>query len=96
MALLGRWKKQPGERLAYSVDFTDWLAERPGNTIASYTVQVAPVGITVVTHAKTGAVISVLLSGGTEGVSYKVTIAVTTSASNELKEAEFSVTIKEV
>lgn len=95
MGLLGRWTKQPGERLAYAVDFTDWLAERPGNAIASYTVVAAP-GITLVTHSRTGAVITALLADGTVGTTYKVTVTVTTSASGEVKEAEFTVKIKEV
>lgn len=94
MAILGRWVKQPNERLSYAVDFTDWLAERPGNSIASFTVVATP-GITVVATSKTGAIISTLLSGGTEGTTYKITVTVTTSASSEVKEAEFTVKIKE-
>jgi len=95
MAMLGRWTKQPGETLAYPVDYVDWLAERPGNAIASYTVS-ADAGIGVASHVKIGAIITVLLSGGTSGVSYKVTITVTTDLTQEVKESEFVVKVKEI
>lgn len=92
--LLGRWTQQPNERLSYTVDFAEWLAERPGNSIASYTVA-ATVGLSIVAHSRNGAAISVLLSGGAVGTTYKITVTVTTSVSSEVKEAEFTVKIKE-
>lgn len=94
MALLGRFTKQPGETIDYPVDFTDWMAGRTGDSIASYTVAVAA-GITIATYVRVGNLITVVLSGGTDGVSYKTTVKITTAA-GLVKEAEFIVKIKEV
>lgn len=95
MAVLGRWTKQPGETISYPVDYTDWLAERPGNAIASYSVA-ADSGITIAAHSRVGKIITVLLAGGTTGQNYKITITVTTDVSGEVKESEFFVRVKEV
>lgn len=94
MAVLGRWVKQPAELLAYPVDYAGWLAERPGNSIASYTVAADP-GISISSHIRVGSVITTLLAGGTNGTSYKITVTVTTDLSGEVKQSEFFVKIKE-
>lgn len=94
MALLGRYTQQPNEVIDYPVDFTDWMAERVGDSIASYTVA-ATAGISIATHRRDGNVVTVVLSGGTSGTSYKATVRITTAA-GLVKEAEFSVKIKEV
>ena len=95
MAMLGRWTKQPGETISYPVDYVEWLAERPGNAIASYSVT-ADDGISVASHVKTGAIITVLLAGGTSGNSYKVTITTTTDVTQEVKESEFVVKVRAI
>lgn len=95
MGLIGKWTKQPSEVLAYPVDFSDWLAERPGNTISGRTVT-AEAGITVVSHSLNGSVVSVLLGGGTSGTTYKITVEVDVAPSGEHKEADFTVRVKAV
>lgn len=95
MAMLGRWTKQPGETIAYPVDYAEWLAERPGNVITAYAVAAEP-GISIASHVKTGAIITVLLAGGVSGTNYKITITTTTDVTGEVKESEFVVKVKEV
>lgn len=95
VAKIGKWEKQSGETIAYPISCARWLAERPGNAIASYAVT-AETGINVASHSKVGSIITVLLSGGTHGQRYKVTVTVTTDLSGEIKESEFFVTVKDV
>lgn len=92
MAILGRFIKQPSETLDYPVDFTDWFAGRTGDSIASYTAT-TDAGITAV-HARDGFVVTMVLSGGTAGTSYKATVRITTTA-GLVKETEFVVKVKE-
>jgi hypothetical protein len=93
MSLIGRFTKQPAEVLDYDVDFSDWMEGR-GDTPASHTVTAEP-GITVVGSSRTGNVVKVALSGGTDGSAYKITVLLTTSTSM-VREADFQVSIKEV
>jgi hypothetical protein len=92
MAVLGRFVKQPNEVLDYDVDFSDWFEGRT-DTPSSHAV-VAEAGITVVGSSRTGNVVKVVLSGGTVGAKYKITVRLTTN-SFLVKEAEFVVSIKE-
>jgi hypothetical protein len=91
--LLGRFTKQSTETLDYDVDFTDWFEGRT-STPVSFTVT-AEAGITVVSSARSGNVVKVVLSGGTNGGKYKITVRLTTS-DNLVKEADFTVRIKDV
>jgi hypothetical protein len=91
--ILGRFSKQPSEILDYDVDFTDWFVGRT-DTPVSFVV-VAEAGITVVSSARTGDVVKVLLSGGTTGIKYKITVRLTTAA-GLVKEADFTVNVREV
>lgn len=93
ISILGKFYKQPTEVLDYDVDYTDWFSNR-ADTPASFVV-VAEAGITVVGSSRVGNVVKVILSGGTDGVKYKITVRLTTSASL-VKEADFTVTVKEV
>jgi hypothetical protein len=92
MAVLGRFVKQPSEVLDYDVDFSDWFEVRT-DTPSSHAV-VAETGITVVGSSRTGNVVKVVLSGGTAGTKYKITVRLTTNTFL-VKEAEFVVAIKE-
>lgn len=92
-AILGKFSKQSAEVLDYDVDFTDWFSNRT-DTPESFT-STAETGITVVSSARSGNVIKTVLSGGTSGTKYKVTVRLTTSA-NLVKEADFTVTVKDV
>jgi len=92
-ALLGKFFKQTNEILDYDVDFTDWFSNRT-DTPTSFTV-IAEAGITIVTSARTGLIVKVLLSGGTTGTKYKVTVRLTSTAWL-VKEADFTVTVKDI
>lgn len=91
--ILGRFTKQPAEILDYDVDFTEWFSNRTDSP-ASFVV-VAETGITVVSSVRTGNVVKIILSGGTGGTKYKITVRLAT-ISGLLKEADFTVTVKEV
>lgn len=70
------YMKDTAARLDYSFDWTVWLAE--GETISSHTVTV-PAGITKVSDSETDGVVTVWLSGGTEGTKYEIDCTITTS-----------------
>jgi hypothetical protein len=93
MAILGRFTKQPTEVLDYDVDFSEWFADRT-DTLGSFTVS-ATAGITVVSSSNIGNVVKVVLSGGTNGTKYQVTVRVTTTPNAYVREADFVVTVKE-
>jgi hypothetical protein len=73
--------KAPAAVLDYQVDWSAWLA--PGETISSADVS-ADSGITVNPPGKTtgtsGGVVTFWLGGGSSGVTYAVTVTVTTNA----------------
>lgn len=93
--LIGRQVKQSGETLDYDVSFEDWFENR-SDAPASHTVT-ADTGITVATSSLTGEVVRVVLSGGTDGETYKITVQLTTNAATPIiKEADFTVRIKDV
>lgn len=92
-SILARFSQQSTETLDYDVDFTDWFEDRV-DTAASYTATVES-GITLSTSSRSGSVVKVVLTGGTHGQSYKVTVRLTTS-SGVVKEADFTVKIKDV
>jgi hypothetical protein len=93
--ILGRKLKQSGETLDYDVSYEDWFENR-SDAPASHTVT-ADTGITVVTSSLTGEIVRVVLSGGTDGETYKITVKLTTNAATPIiKEADFTVRIKDV
>lgn len=92
-SILARFSQQSTETIDYDIDYTDWFAERT-DTAASYTATAAT-GITLVTSSRSGNVVKVVLTGGTHGATYKITVRMTTSTS-VVKEADFTVKIKDV
>lgn len=66
--------KDPDATLDYGIDFADWLA---GSGIASYTVT-PDAALAVLSDSRTGAVVSVRLTGGTLGKLHAVRFRVTT------------------
>lgn len=94
-SILGRFTKQPDEALDYTVDFSDWFSTR-GDAPSSYVVVVED-GLTLDGDSRAGEVVTVVLSGGTSGASYKVTVRLTTDAATPItKEADFIVKVKAV
>lgn len=92
MSILGRFPKQPSEILDYQVDYSEWAADRT-DTPVSFVVT-AETGITVTASSRSGWIVTVVLSGGTSGTKYKITVRLTTS-SGVVREADFIVSVKE-
>ena len=69
--------KDPSAVLDYAFDWSGWL--QSGETIASYVIT-ADTGIVVDSSAEAGGKVTVWLSGGTAGTSYRVACKITTSA----------------
>jgi hypothetical protein len=92
---LEKKSKQPQDVIDYPIDYSEWLAERPGYEIDTYTVT-AETGIDLVTHLRIGPVITVFLGGGTTGTTYKVTVRATMTPTPLIKEFEFLVRVKEL
>ena len=91
--ILGKYKKQPNEVLDYDVSYADFFSNRT-DTVASVTV-VAQTGLTVVSTERDGLVVKTILSGGTDGTTYKVTLTLTTTT-GIVKEDEFYIAVKEI
>lgn len=91
--LLGKFTKQSSETLDYDIDFSDWFSNR-SDAPTSFTA-VAETGITIAFSTRSGNAVKVALSGGVDGATYKVTVAMTTTASL-VKEADFTVRIKDI
>jgi hypothetical protein len=89
-----KFEKQPGESLEYVFSFERWLAEKTGYAAASHTVT-ADAGLTVA-HTRSGAVVTVIASGGTDGERYKVTVRLTTDGATPLvRELDAYISVKE-
>lgn len=92
MAVLGRFTKQSGDVLDYDVIYDEWFGNRvdaPDTHVVT-----AAAGITVVADYRVGNNVRIRLSGGSDGSSYKIQTALTTT-SGAVKEAEFVVKIKD-
>lgn len=100
--ILARKYKQPADVADFFIDWTDWFAGDPDNGIPARTdsplsyATVIPSGITLVDSTQQGAVVKLILSGGTSGRRYKITVRMTTDATPAIvNEAEFEVSVVE-
>lgn len=73
---MGQFIKDPDARLDFVIDWSEWVVE--GDSITSSVW--LPGGLDASDESLDGARATVWLSGGTPGVTYKVTNRVTTSA----------------
>jgi len=99
---LGRFPKQPAEVLDYDIDFSEFLAD--GDTLTSVgdppvpsplDVVVSPSGLTLGPTVVVGnKIIKQWLSGGADGVTYKITVTATSNA-GRVKQVEFYVRVKD-
>jgi hypothetical protein len=80
--MINRWKKDPSDVLDYEVNWSRWL--QPGETLVSRTVTV-DTGITVDSSVLGSDKVTIWLSGGTVGTSYRIACRVTT---NQFRTAE--------
>ena len=98
MAILEKYEQQPNERLDYDIDFASLFLSALGDTApgpAGVEVFAEPTGITVDDFELNQGKVKIWLTGGTNGVTYKITARVTT-AQGRVKEAEIAVKVKEV
>src|SRR5574340_1074983 len=97
MAMLGRQTQQPHEVIDYPVDFADWFASRPSESIGSVNIS-GDTGLVLVGQTQVGFVVTPVIAIDPAALpgSYKVEIKVTTSPSQLVKEAEFIVKVKEI
>lgn len=93
--ILGTLIKQPAERRDIDLNFTKWLAKRPGDSLASATSEVDLVGLTVESPVVDSPIVKQWFSGGEDGQMYKVTVTVTTTQ-GRIEQVEFKVRVKEV
>lgn len=94
MALLDTFTKQPREILDFDIDYSTVLAGR-SDTLTIATVEVAPAGLTATYSGITGNKVKVVVSSGTDAVTYKVTV-LTTSSAGLVYEDEVNVLVEEV
>ncbi len=92
MGVLGKFVKQPVDVQDYDFDFNDYLTGA-GDTAVSHAVTSDP-GITVETSTLVARVFKVMLSGGTDGISYKVSATITTDG-GRVKQADIVVKVKD-
>ena len=90
---IGSQLKQPVEIQDYDIDYSQWLTT--GDNVQSATVTVDPAGLTIGGVMINDPRVKVWLSGGTNGVTYKVTVTATT-ADGRVKQDEFKLKVKEV
>ncbi len=84
------WKKDPSAVKDYQVDWTAWLA---GDNITAHAVTAAA-GITIDASSASGAVVTIWLSGGTHGQTYKVTCEITT-AGGRVEQRSFEIEVRD-
>lgn len=98
--ILDTYEQQPGEKLDYDIDFSEWLA--PGDSIVSVTssIETGPdsaltIDSPVPTVFPNGKMIKQWVSDGTNGVTYVVNFMATMN-SGAVKEVELKFKIKEI
>lgn len=94
MAVLGTFTKQPGEVLDYDIDADGWLPD--SDTIFS-AITTAADGLTVqgTYIINDGRAVKVWVSGGVDGVTYKLEVTMTTE-DGRVKQSEFKIKCREV
>lgn len=90
--ILGTMTKQPADRLDYDVEYDKWLPDGDALSLASATVDQP--GLTIDSVQVIGTVVKVWLSGGDDGITYKVTVSVTTN-DGRVKDDEFKIRVRD-
>ena len=98
MALLNRYRQQPGENLKRLIDYTDWLEE--DEVIVTVDVTISPTTDTplVVDSAlidDEGKKFAYYTSGGEDGTDYTITFALATNAA-QVREDEVEIDVEEI
>lgn len=90
--ILGNFVKQPVEVIDYDIDYSEWLT--PGDNVQSTAVTVDQNGLNVDSVFVNDPRVKIWLSGGTNGITYKLTVT-TVTADGRTKQDEFKVRIKD-
>lgn len=90
---LGTVTKQPAERFSYTISYEEALTL--GDNLATATASVVPEGLTIDNLGVYDPRIKVWVSGGTAGVSYKLTVTVNT-VDGRIFQDEITFKIKEL
>lgn len=85
--------KQPAERFSYTIDYTDALTI--GDNVETATASVSPSGLTLENVGVYDPRVKFWCSGGTDGVTYKVTVTMN-SADGRVFQDEVSIKVKEL
>jgi hypothetical protein len=93
MSILGKFNKQPIEVQDYDIDFTSYL--EGFNDVALSHVAAAEAGLEILGSSRSEGVVKVFVSGGTDGVSYKVSVTVTTQG-GRVKQGDILIKVREV
>lgn len=92
MSILGTFTKQPVEKVDFDIDFTDWLTQ--GDDVMQANVASEPAGLTITKVTVSSPIVKIWTSGGTDGVTYKITATASTD-DGRVKQCEFKVKVKE-
>lgn len=96
--ILAKYEKQPAEVKDYDIDYSEWLGpaadtvDVPTATVTSATEPVPTLEVDSIEQTTTA--VKLWISGGTAGVSYKVTVQMIT-AGGRLDESELVFKVKE-
>lgn len=91
MSKVTRYIKKPAETQDYNIDFSAYLEYH--NDLAGTISVSATTGLNVVSSSLTGSVVTVFVSGGTSGGTYKVS-AILTTQGGRIKQGDFYVRVK--
>jgi hypothetical protein len=101
--IIGKFNKQPAETLDYDIDFSEFLADGDTLVTTGNPPVPSPLSVTIDNAGMTlgptvviggGKIIKQWLSGGTDGVRYKITVTATSNA-GRVKQIEFVVRVKD-
>ena len=94
MTILAKFEKQPGDVQDFDIDFSEYLAGLSDTGVSKAVT--ADAGLTILAHTliDSGKVVKVFTSGGTDGETYKISVALTTTG-GRVKQAEIKIKVKE-
>lgn len=97
--LLGTFNKQPADRYDYDFNYSEWLTVNDNlesTVVTTFPDDSAEVdGLQVDIVVVIDPLIKIWLSGGKNGVTYKITMT-TTTADGRIKQDEFKVKVKDI
>ncbi len=92
--ILGNFTKQPVDVVDYDIDYSEWLTN--GDNLQSATLGVEPATSLVIDSVFVNDPrIKIWVSGGTNGVTYKLTVTATTT-DGRVKQDEFRIKVKDI